>query len=282
MDYSQVMLRLGLGSLSAFTIAVVGYVVGSYALMRAHADRRPFAVTAREALRELFWAMLIVPLVPLFYVVGRRLGRGSGSVPVVLVHGYSQNRANFLGLARALNRADVGPIYGFNYPWMGCVSANADRLERFVDQVLAETGAERVDLVCHSLGGLVALEYTARESARVRRCVTVASPHAGVAWRGPILGYCATQLRSGCAFLTERSARAVAIPCLSIYSTHDNVVHPHNTSSLAARGGRDVVVNDVGHLTILFDPQVVSEIVGFLGGERASLPSGILPDAAAR
>jgi triacylglycerol lipase len=282
MDYSLVMLRLGLGSLSAFTIAVVGYVVGSFALMHPHADRRPFLATAREALREMFWAMLIVPLVPLFYFVGRRMGAGSGQVPVVLVHGYTQNRANFLRVARALVRSDVGPIYGFNYPWMGCVTANADRLARFVEEVLAETGAARVDLVCHSLGGLVAVEYLTREDARVRRCVTVASPHAGVAWRGPILGRCRTQLRRGCDFLLERAGRILAIPCLSIFSTHDNVVHPHPTSSLAARGGRDFVVKDVGHLTILFDAAVVSQIVGFLGCERVSVPSGILPDAAAR
>ena len=66
---------------------------------------------------------------------------------------------------------------------------------RFVEAVCAETGAAQVDLVCHSLGGVVALEYIHDAGAkRVRRCVTVASPHAGVAWKGPILGTVASDV----------------------------------------------------------------------------------------
>jgi pimeloyl-ACP methyl ester carboxylesterase len=253
-----------------FTGGVLVYVAASYALMRAHVEHRPLAHVLREALREVVWALLTQPLLPLFYVVGRRLSRGHGAVPIVAVHGYMQNRVDFVRLARACASAGVGPVYGFNYPWFGSIRANAERLDRFVEAVRRETGAACVDLVAHSLGGVVALEFVHHAGgSRVRRVVTVASPHGGVAWRGPIVGACGPELRVGGEFVAERADRVVGVPCLSVYSTHDNVVHPPVTSALARRGGSDRSIPGVGHLSILFHPGALAAIVGFL---RAPAP----------
>jgi pimeloyl-ACP methyl ester carboxylesterase len=265
----------------AVTVATLGltggvlvYVAASYALMRAHVEHRPLARVLREALREVVWALLTQPLLPLFYVLGRRMAQGRGTVPVVAVHGYMQNRVGFLRLARACASAGLGPVYGFNYPWFGSVRANAERLARFVEAVRGETGASCVDLVAHSLGGLVALEYVHHEAAAcVRRVVTVASPHGGVAWRGPIVGACGPELRVGGEFVAARADRAVGVPCLSVYSTHDNVVHPPVTSALARRGGSDRSIPGVGHLSILFDAGALDAVVGFLSGPEP-VPDG--------
>ncbi len=266
-----------------FGLGVLVYVVASFALMRAHTKARPFRTALKAALRESYWAILTQPLLPLWYLFGRRMGgpRGPGhGVPVVFVHGYFQNRVCFLGLARALSSRHRVPLYGFNYPWTDVVANNAERLARFVDQVCAECNVSQVDLVCHSLGGVVAIDYIHEAGAgHVRRCVTVASPHAGVAWRGPIPGTVGGQLRQGCAFLRDRAGRKLPVPCLSIYSTHDNIVHPPLTSALAARGGADRVIDDVGHLSILFSREVANEVTAFLSA--ASVDASSLPPASA-
>ena len=278
------------GSLLAYAAALVVlavaagilvYVGGSFALMRGHVDDRPRTRALVEALREIGWAAVTQPLLPLFYFVGRRLARGTGT-PVVVVHGYTQNRVDFLGLARACARAGLGPVYGVNYPWFSSVHANAQRLARFCDRVRRETGAGRVDLVAHSLGGLVSMEYLHDAGpAHVRRLVTIASPHAGVAWRGPIVGTAGPQMRRGSPFLVELATRAVPVPCLSVYSTHDNVVHPPATSMLAKRGARDHAVAHVGHLSILFDPEVARAVVDFLGAPEAAVEREAAVSAAA-
>ena len=257
--------HLALALSGGLALGVLVYVVVSYLLMRAHTDPRPFGASLRAAMREVAWAVATQPLLPLYYVVGRRMGGRAGGVPVVFVHGYMQNRVDFVRLARALGSAGAGPLYGFNYPWFGDVARNAARLERFVSDVCRETGAREIDLVCHSLGGLVAMEMLrASGSARVRRCATIASPHGGIVWRGPIIGACAAQIRRGCAFLRAHDGHALPVPCLSVYSTHDNVVHPPATSTLAHRGGRDRVVSGVGHLSILFSPEVADAVTAFM------------------
>jgi pimeloyl-ACP methyl ester carboxylesterase len=79
-----------------------------------------------------------------------------------------------------------------------------------------------------------------------------------------MLGRGARQLRAGTRFLMELSAAPLAVPMLSIHSTHDNIVAPHHVSSLEPWGGRDFVVDHVGHLTILFDKRVAGAVADFL------------------
>lgn len=282
-------------------IAIAAYAFGSFLLMRRHVGARQAGRALRELVRELWIAGITQPVLPLFYLVGYRMDaffarRGregiararetagvpahaqaipteeaagrSGEVPIVFVHGYMQNRVGFLGLARALAQKGAGPMFGFNYPWFASITGNAKRLERFVERVCKETGAAAVDLVCHSMGGLVAMEMmrdeARREKLKVRRCVTIATPHAGVMWKGPLLGVGATSLRRGSKLLEAHAGVKLAIPTLSVYSTHDNIVHPKESSSLALRGGRDVEVEGLAHLAILFAPEVADHVAAFL------------------
>lgn len=246
----------------AFYGGVTVYVLGSYYFARSHHPHRQLRLTLREALREGLLAALVQPLLPLYFVIGRRLGGRPGGRPIVFVHGYGQNRVDFVWLARALAREGFGPMYGFNYWPLGRLRSNAERLSRFVARVCEDERVEVVDLVCHSMGGLVALEMIGREEGRVRRLVTIGTPYQGVAWRGPILGLSAGVLRRGARQVRE--GRPLELAALSIYSTHDNVVGDPATGSLAAVGGRDLVMPGPGHLALLFDRRVAREVAGFL------------------
>lgn len=67
----------------------------------------------------------------------------------------------------------------FTYDWRQDIRVSADRLSEFIDAHTA-TG-ERIHLVGHSMGGLVARAYAGRTQAagRIDRLLTVGSPHTG-------------------------------------------------------------------------------------------------------
>jgi pimeloyl-ACP methyl ester carboxylesterase len=270
-------LEVSAASVALFMLVIGGYGFFSFLLMRAHTPHRALLPTIREYIRETLLASITQPLMPLYYLYGDRMGRRSvepGSVPIVFVHGYMQNRVGFVGLARLLAQRGLGPMYAINYPWWSSIPKNAKRLEHYVTRVCQETKSPAVDLVCHSMGGLVAMEMmrvtAKKEDLKVRRCVTIATPHAGIAWRGPILGFEATSLRRGSKLLEAHSGYAVAVPTLSVFSSHDNIVHPKETASLAKRGGQDFEVPNMAHFSILFSPVVADQVAAFLSKpERA-------------
>jgi len=267
---------VGVGALALFFGGIGVYALGSFVLMGRHVTARRFGQSLASLLRELWIVSWTQPILPLFYLLGRRMHGGpKGGVPIIFVHGYMQNRVGFVGLARALAKQGLGPMFGFNYPWFSTIASNAAALERFVNRVCQETGSGAVDLVCHSMGGLVAMEMMNNQAAKtaappaaatfkVRRYVTIATPHAGVMWRGPLLGFGASSLRRGSTLLAAHAGVKLTVPALSVYSSHDNVVFPKESSSLVLRGGRDVEVEGLTHLAILFSPDVAKHVASFL------------------
>jgi|GEM_PF-4569138 len=69
-------------------------------------------------------------------------------------------------------------IYFFSYDFRQSNQDSAEVLENFVNGL----GVDKVDLVCHSMGGLVASQYIARNPAngsKIRRIVTLGTPYEG-------------------------------------------------------------------------------------------------------
>lgn len=102
-----------------------------------------------------------------------KLGTRTDKDTVILVHGIWMIGLEFVFLAHHLRKAGFDP-HVFRYPSLRLTPAeNAERLADFIDR----TGAERVHLVAHSLGGIVVLHLIARRaSLPPGRVVLIGSP----------------------------------------------------------------------------------------------------------
>jgi pimeloyl-ACP methyl ester carboxylesterase len=248
------------------------YVVVSYAAAIHYVPVRPAGAFVGAVVREMWFAMWTQPLMPFFQaLLGVRLGSGGGTVPIVLVHGYFQNRVDFLYLASRLRKADSGPLFAVNFFWPQSLERSSATVERFVDWVREETGADSVDLLTHSTGGLLGLDLLERRPGLVRRAAMIALPGKGVPWRGPLIGRSGKQLRMGSFYRADREPRIGSVPVLSIYSVHDNVVHPATTSVLEDERAFNVAVDGPGHLSVLFDRGLADRVTEFLLSEELSL-----------
>ena len=80
----------------------------------------------------------------------------------------------------------------------------AEQLAAKIDAIRAATGAAKVMLVAHSMGGLVARAYLRRYGAAHVRClVTIGTPHHGSVHAWLVPGVCLAQMRPGNAWLAE-------------------------------------------------------------------------------
>ena len=198
--------------------------------------------------------------------------------PVILLHGYLMNRTNWLWLGSTLARRGIGPLFGLSYLSSAGTERAACKLARFVEQVCAREGAESVDIVAHSMGGLVARRYIEHMDGgrRVRRLVTIATPHRGTAWSRVALGVARRDLCPPAGDAAAHCGRAPdGVLYTSIWSRCDNLVIPPESAQLtpwppeagtstgeSAAGDHldDVVFDDLGHLSLLVSPRVADAV----------------------
>ena len=198
---------------------------------------------------------------------GDRLRPGAGRAPVLLIHGYGCSRAAWWWQRRQLVAAgwsvatiNLEPIYT-------SIENYVEPLARRIDEVLAATGATRLILVGHSMGGLVARAYLRRHgAARVLRLVTLGTPHGGSELARFGLGQNARQMRPACAWLAGLGTPPV--DTLTIYSVHDNYVLP--PTHLELPGAQRCTLDGQGHLAMLFSPRVAKALLDGLGSPPAS------------
>ena len=168
--------------------------------------------------------------------------------PVVLVHGFLGDPTNFLLLRRYLAARGMRNFATFSYPPRFDYQRLAPRLGDLIDTICAVTGAPEVDVVGHSLGGLIARYLVEMpRTTRVRRLVTLGAPY----FATPLPPHELAVYAAGDPFIP---------PPHPIYGPHGG---PRGT------GGRVVTVPDCGHWGLLYHPAVLREAASFLAIQGA-------------
>lgn len=224
--------------------------------------------------------------------------------PVVLLHGLGSSGSQDFGL--------IGPYlanagycafsidYGANFAYgpngQKPIAESAAQIAAFIDQVQANTGAARVDLVGHSEGAFESLYVPKFENdaAKIGKVVALAPPtHGttldGIVTLGQVLGggsnivvngftnggtcYACTDLVTGGPAVTALDNGPIAQPGISytIVATRlDEVVTPPSTAFVNEPGVKNMYVQDVcpydptGHVGIAVDTTIEQIITNAL------------------
>jgi pimeloyl-ACP methyl ester carboxylesterase len=190
--------------------------------------------------------------------------------PVLIIHGYLATRGSLHLLERHLT--DRGLIV-MSYPLgplnVGDIRDSAGLIARKVESIVAQTGIARVDIVGHSMGGLVGLDYLKRLGGRhrVRRLVLLGTPAQGT-WSALFglvtapLGLASLQLLPGSPFLRELSERPLppGANVVSIGAVRDWLAP---VASTVLDGVRHIAL-PTGHSGLLVDAEVAEVVVEIL------------------
>ena len=194
------------------------------------------------------------------------LHRDSPRVPVLLVHGYGCNSGFWAHLAPLLDRERISHASIDLEPVAGSIDDYAPLIEARVRELCAATGAARIAIVAHSMGGLAARAWIrSYGSAKVARLITLGTPHHGTVLANLGLGANAAQMRRDSAWLRDLAAgetQDVRARIVSMYTHHDNIIAPQDSSVLP--GARNVAFGGVGHVALGSNPRVLAEVLRVL------------------
>ncbi|MEU7433167.1 alpha/beta fold hydrolase [Streptomyces sioyaensis] len=203
---------------------------------------------------------------------------GRAHPPVLLLHGFIDNRSVFVLLRRSLHRHGWCHVEALNYSPLTCdLRKAAELLGRHVAEVRARTGHHRVDIVGHSLGGLIARYYVQRlgGDAHVRTVVTLGTPHSGTRI-APLMSAhpIVRQMRPDSEVIAELSLPApnCRTRFVAFWSEADQVMIPATTARIDHPDviADNVHVAGVGHLALPVNGTVAAGIRAALASAEAA------------
>ena len=228
------------------------------------------AAKARRVHREESGRFTLADLPPVQrgLLIGDVVAAGT---PILLVHGLIDNRSIFTVLRRALLRRGFGRVISLNYsPFTQDVRTVAARLAALVEKTCEETGYEKVHVIGHSLGGVVARYYVQRlgGDARVHTLCTLGSPHAGTyaarLWPQGVV----RQLRPGSDLMQELAEPAPGCRTrfVAFWSDMDQLIVPQRAAAIdhADLTVRNVALHGIGHMSLPISGGVVHQIATLL------------------
>lgn len=196
--------------------------------------------------------------------------------PVLLIHGFLGTRGSMFVLEQRLLR-DGFHVFSFNLGPLNVrdIRASALLIHRKVQTICQQTGIRRIDIVGHSMGGLIGLYYIKRLEGKeqVRRMVMLGTPARGT-WVAALgvatLGLWSAsswQLLPGSHFLEDLHAGPLPneVEFFTIAAERDWLCPPSATQLEGAHG----VTVPLGHSSLVVSEEVYRKVLWALRKDDA-------------
>jgi triacylglycerol lipase len=197
----------------------------------------------------------------------RSLSTANDRHPVLVIHGIWKTQATFQRMIRHLENQGF-TVHGLDLsPNDGSAGIDhlAGKVKDYIDAAFPE-GAP-IDLIGFSMGGIVSRYYIQRLGGieRVRRFITISSPHHGTHWARTrdLAGY--VHMRPNSPFLADLNgdvAMLSRINFTSIWTPLDLMIVPAQSSRLPV--GEEVLVAAPLHALMLHDPRSLRAVAAAL------------------
>jgi pimeloyl-ACP methyl ester carboxylesterase len=181
----------------------------------------------------------------------------AAGTPILMIHGLIDNRSIFTLLRRGLRSRGFDRLTTLNYsPIVSDIRVAAAHLGEEVERIVAETGYERIHIIGHSLGGLIARYYVTRLGGdeRVHTLVTLGTPHGGTyaayAWPTRLVA----QMRPDSGLIEElrRPVPDCRTRFIAYWSDLDQLIFPQHNAAIDHPDlrARNIALHGVGHVSL--------------------------------
>jgi len=204
-------------------------------------------------------------------------GLTAARTPVLLVHGFVCNHRIWDKLSLALRRSGHPTLALDMEPLFTSIDDYVPIIEQAVIDLQRQTGAAKVVLIGHSMGGLAIRSWMRSKGCRrVAKVITLGTPHQGTLISSLAPTTNAAQMVWHSAWLQALQASETcetrALMHIAI-SLHDNIVYPQREQVLA--GAELTVFEGLGHLRLCLDDHVIDWVLQQLDGRAFDHNGGL-------
>jgi triacylglycerol lipase len=188
--------------------------------------------------------------------------------PILFVHGWNSNSSTWNTMISRF-QADgwaANELYNWQYNYSQSNATTAAEIQTKVNSILAATGATKVDIISHSMGGLSTRYYTKNlDSTHVDDWVSLGGPNHGTDTANFCTSTACKEMRIGSAFLSALNSgdETPGTPHYGTYwSACDSVINPD--SSVALSGATNTQTACISHSALHEDAGVYALVREFV------------------
>src|SRR3954471_23089431 len=186
--------------------------------------------------------------------------------PILFVHGWNSNSSTWNTMISRFT-ADgwtAAELNNWSYNYSQSNATTASQIATKVNQILAATGAAKVDLISHSMGGLSTRYYVRNlgGGAKVDDYVSLGGPNHGTNTASFCFSTSCKEMRIGSSFLSALNSGDetpdVGVNWMTWWSPCDEVINPD--SSVALNGATNTQTACISHSSLHEDATVYAQV----------------------
>ena len=215
---------------------------------------------------ETLFNYITLAVVPFGIFNRKNQANTRGETPVLLLHGLFVNQSCWFWFKWQLKKQGFKNIVTINLSSWHSEEALTELLANKIDELRHQLGVNKVHLVGHSMGGMIARNYVQLRGGhdKVENLICLGSPHQGSRLATFAIDPLGKRLFPNSDFL-QRLNHAPApkdIKVTNIYTNKDNMVLPNASNHLP--WGKAIEFDRMGHTALLYRKPVIAATIAAL------------------
>lgn len=215
---------------------------------------------------EVFFDFITLAAIPFGLIKRKNHIHQRGETPVLLLHGLFVNQSCWFWFKKQLRRQGFQNIATMNLSSWHSEEALTELLAKRVDELRHQLGVNKVYLVGHSMGGMIARNYIQLRGGhdKVEQLVCLGSPHHGSKLATFSMDPLGKLLIPNSDFLQRLNSAPIPknVHVTNIYTNKDNMVLPSSNNHLP--WGEAVELDGMGHTSLLYRKAPIAATIAAL------------------
>ncbi len=218
------------------------------------------------AVPEVFFNFISFMLIPVGLINRKNQAIQRGETPILLLHGLFINQACWFWFKYQLRQQGFKNIVTMNLSAWHNQETLTELLAKQVDELRHQLGVNKVHLVGHSMGGIIARNYVQLRGGedKVDQLVCLGSPHHGSKLATFSTVPLGKLLLPDSDFLQRLNGAPIpeAVHLTNIYTNKDNMVLPNASNHLS--WGEAVELDGIAHTSLLYRKPALAATIAAL------------------